>query len=376
MKTFFSRFHYKELFLVGFYLAFIGITSIAAVIDYLVGKRFDAAMDVLFVGIGAAFFLLFLKTRNRRVAASAMLWIASTIVFIFVVSNGFDMSIIFTLMLPMVAFVLMSPREIMINMSLYYLVLGSLFFYGYLRYEHHPLLYDMAMMSAYVIALLFVIAFGVVYHLAIEQSYRELQQANLQKEILLKEIHHRIKNNLNIISAILGLQRLDTEDERVHRIIDQNKLRIESMSLVHEVLYGANDLSQIRFDDYARRLITHILSMYNLSGRVELALASVGSAFALERMVQLGIIINELVTNSVKYAFSDRTGTIALQLCESDGGYRLTYSDSGPGVADIDGFFQGDTLGVNLIRLTVEQMKGRVQVQQASGLAYEIKFAA
>lgn len=376
MKSYFSRFHYKELFLVGFYLSFIGITSVASIIDYLVGKPFDAAMDLLFVGVSVLFFMHFLRTRERKTASRAMLWIASTIVFIFMISNDFDMSIIFSLMLPMVAFVLMSPREIVLNMGLYYLVLGALFAYGYMQYEHHPILHDVSVMSVYFIALMFVIAFGIVYHAAIEQSYRELKAANAQKEVLLKEIHHRIKNNLNIISAILGLQKLDTEDEQVHRIIDQNKLRIESMSLAHEVLYGTNDLSNIRFDDYVKRLIEHILSISNLSGRVELVLESVGTAFSLERMVQLGIIINELVTNSVKYAFLDYTGKIAIALSRQDEGYRLIYSDSGPGVDDPQHLFEGDTLGVNLIRLTVEQMKGSVGIRRAKGLQYEIRFDA
>ena len=376
MKSFFSQFHYKELFLVGFYISFIGITALAGVIDYAVGKRFDAVTDLIFVVIGAGFFYAFLKTRNLRVASSAMLWIASTIVFIFMVANDFDMSIIFSLMLPMVAFVLMPPREIVINMGLYYLVLAGLFAYGYVHFEHHPILHNVSMMSVYFIALLFVIAFGIVYHYAIEQSYHELQKANRQKEILLKEIHHRIKNNLNIISAILGLQKLDTEDARVHRIIDQNKLRIESMSLAHEVLYGTNDLSQIRFDDYAKRLIGHILSISNLSGHIELVLESVSNAFSLERMVQLGIVINEMVTNSVKYAFTDETGKIFIVLSRVGEGYRLTYSDSGPGVENSQHFFEGDTLGINLIRMTVEQMKGHIDIRRAAGLKYDIRFEA
>jgi len=376
MRSYLARFHYKELFLVGFYLSFIGITSFAAVIDYAVGKSFDARMDLLFVVLGTGFYLFFLKTRNRRVASSAMLWIASTIVFVFMISNGFDMSIIFSLMLPMVAFVLMSPREIMVNMTLYYLVLGGLFAYGYLHYEYHPILHSAAKMSVYLIALLFVIAFGIVYHFAIEQSYRDLQQANRQKEILLKEIHHRIKNNLNIISAILGLQKFDTDDAEVHRIIDQNKLRIESMSLAHEVLYGTDDLSHIEFGDYAKRLVEHILAMSDLAGAIELKLESAAAAFSLERMVQLGIIMNELVTNSVKYAFAERSGGIEMSLAEADGTYTLRYRDSGPGVPDPAAFMQGETLGLSLVRLTVEQMHGGVRILGGRGLEYEIRFAA
>ncbi len=376
MNLYLRRFHYKELFLVGFYVSFIGITALAGVIDYAVGKRFDAVTDLLFVVVGAGFFYAFLKTRNLRVASSAMLWIASTIVFIFMVSNDFDMSIIFSLMLPMVAFVLMPPREIVINMGLYYLILAGLFVYGYVHFEHHPLLHDVSMMSVYFIALLFVIAFGIVYHYAIEQSYHELQKANRQKEILLKEIHHRIKNNLNIISSILGLQKLDTDDSKVHRIIDQNRLRIESMSLAHEVLYSTEDLSHIGFEDYTRRLLEHILAMSDLKADAEISLQAVSAAFSLERMVQLGIILNELVTNSVKYAFAQGKGRIRITLAKKEEAYSLVYADNGPGVLEPDRLMKSDTLGMNLVRLTVEQMDGTVDIGNDGGLRYEIRFGA
>ncbi len=375
MRSFLSRFHYKELFLVGFYVSFIVITSLAAVIDHLIGKRFDAMLDVLFVIIGSGFFYGFLKTRNAKVASSAILWIASTIVFVFMIVNEFDLSIVFSLMLPMVAFVLMSPREILINMSLYFLILGSIFTYGFVHYEHHQVLHDSSFMSAYLIALLFVFAFGIIYHFAIEQAYRELKRADRQKEVLLKEIHHRIKNNLNIISSILGLQRLETDDKQVHHIIDQNRLRIESIALVHEVLYQTEDLAEVDFEKYARRLIEHILMMSDLKEQIVVELQVVKSSFSLERMVQLGIIINELVTNSVKHAFLQKDGRIEMRLTD-DAGYYLTYTDSGGDVADLQTILDGDSLGLSLIRLTTEQMQGSMTLENRGALHYGFRFAS
>ena len=371
-----SKFHYKELFLVGFYVSFISITSLAAVIDYLIGKDVDAVLDVLFVVLSGGFFYLFLKTRNAKVASRAILWIASIIVFIFILVNSFNMSIIFSLMLPMVAFVLMSPKEILINIGIYYLVLGSIFAYGYLHYEHHPILHDISFMSAYMIALFFVIAFGIIYHIAIEASYRELQRADLQKEILLKEIHHRIKNNLNIISSILGLQKLETEDKSLHHIIDQNKLRIESMSLAHEVLYQTKDLAQIDFEDYVKRLVDHILMVSDLTEKITLELHSVKRAFPLEHMVLLGIIINELVTNSVKYAFVDKSGRIMMTLSNESDGYIMTYTDSGSGVEVLEDVLNSDSLGISLIRLSTEQMQGSMTLENPDALFYRFRFAA
>jgi len=374
MNNFFRQLRYKELFLVGFYVSFISITFIAGLIDIVIQNYFDAVLDFIFVGISALFYIHFLSVRNHTFAARAIFWIATSIVFIFVVHSQFNMSVIFTVLLPIVAFVLMPPLEILKNMLLYYLILSLLFIYGYFSLSNNFLLHSEQNLTSYFIATLFSIAFGLFYTLAIEESYRRLEDANRQKEILLKEIHHRIKNNLNVISSILGLQKLESNHPEIDSIIDQNKLRIESISLAHEILYMSSDIENIEFKTYVQKLVHQIfVSMSDETFKLEIE--SESHSFNLEMMAHLGIVINELVTNSIKYAPMCDGSCIFICLTQKEGSYYLEYRDSGSQqnsevLLDIEAL---NSLGINLIKLTVEQMQGEVKIY--SNYHYKIRFS-
>ncbi|MBN2894762.1 MAG: sensor histidine kinase [Campylobacterales bacterium] len=373
MQTWLKQFHYKELFLIGFYLSFITITSIAAFIDLMIANDFDLWLDLLFVAVGVGFLWYFLQSRNHKIAARAIYWTASAIVFLFVYHNAFNMSIMFTLLLPVVAFILMPPREILINMSLYYAVLAALFVQGFYRYEGHPFLHDDRALASYFIASLFVLAFGIFYNYAIEESHRKLEKANREKEILLKEIHHRIKNNLNIISSILGLQKLETNHPDIDRIIDQNRLRIESISLAHETLYRSGNLEAVDFGTYVRQLAEQALVAAGKEKEVTLKFHSDDATFELEKTIRLGIIINELLTNSIKYACQNGTCSVAMALTCKDESCILHYSDSGDThalpVCD-------DTLGLSLVKLTLEQLHGTLFMHDPKPYHYRMEFPA
>lgn len=369
MKSFFKKFHYKELFLVGFYSSFILITSIAFIIDTMIENYFDALLDIMFVMISALFFYKFIHDKNRVFASRAIFWITSSIVFIFVMHSNFDMSLFFTLLIPIVAFILMNKYEILKNISLYYLILIGMLIYGFNINDEHHFFYNANNMSAYFIATLFVLAFGVFYNYAIERSHYELEKANSEKEVLIKEIHHRIKNNLNIISSILGLQKLEYNSPEIDELIDQNQLRIESISLAHELLYQSQDLEEIDFNYYVYTLGKYLFTSMNAQ-KIALNIESHNIKFSLDTMSRLGIIINELITNSIKYAF-DNDGTIYIALSNKAEGYQLSYHDEGS--KDISLFDSStDSLGINLIRLSVEQIKGSITISDS--YVYQIQF--
>ncbi len=149
--------HYKDLFLYGFYGSYIVITSLATIIDFLIPNYFDAVVDLISVLITALAFKYYLKTRDRVLASIILFWIASIVIFMFVIHNNFDISIIFTLLIPMVAFILLPTRKMIVHVGIYFVLLAGIFVYGYSIYETHSLLYSVQNMSAYLIALLFVI---------------------------------------------------------------------------------------------------------------------------------------------------------------------------------------------------------------------------
>ena len=363
--------HYKDLFLYGFYGSYIVITSLATVIDFFIGSYFDAIVDIISVIITVGAFIYYLKTRDREIASIMLFWIASTVIFMFVTHNNFDISIIFTLLIPMVAFILLPMQKMILHVGIYFAILAGIFAYGYSIYETHTLLYSIQNMSAYVIALLFVIAFGTFYHIAIERSYCELEDANKQKTFLLQEIHHRVKNNLNLIASILGIQRLESSSEEVHELIDQNKLRLESIAMAHEMLYMQDNLAHIDFKDYVLKLTEHILKINDETDNIKINIEMIPLSLPIESMIQFGIMINELMINSIKYAFNGNGGLITLRLEQADDRFIFYYKDSGKGL-DISSQHKG--FGTHLIEMSVLQLEAKMTVENGNGLEYMIRF--
>ena len=363
--------HYKDLFLYGFYGSYIAITSLATLIDFFIGSYFAAIVDFISVLITIAAFVYYLKTRNREVASILLFWIASTVIFMFVLHSQFDISIIFTLLLPMVGFILLSTRKMMLHVGLYFFILALIFGYGYSIHETHPLLYNIRNMSAYFIALLFVLAFGTFYHIAIERSYVELEDANKQKTFLLKEIHHRVKNNLNLVASILGLQKLESESKEVHEVIDQNKLRLESIAMAHEMLYKQDDLAHIDFQTYVTKLSEHILATNDGTENVKVSVEMIPLQLPIESMIQFGIMINELMINSIKYAFDGKGGVIKIKLQEQEDTLIFYYMDDGRGF-DINSTEKG--FGTHLVEMTVSQLDGAMKIENRQGICYQIEF--
>ena len=362
--------YYKELFLYGFYVSFIGLTSIAMIIDFAISNHKDALVDFIAVAIASlSFYYYFFKLKNHELASIALFWITAGVVFLFVIQNAFDISIIFTLLIPLVGFILLSTPKAIFHIGIYFTLLALIFSYGYVIFESHPLLHEAKHMSAYIIAMLFVIAFGIVYQIAIERSYRELEIANEQKTFLLKEIHHRVKNNLNIIASIWGIQKLESNSKEVHQLIDQNRLRLESMAMAHEILYQCDSLANIDFKTYIEKLSMHILKIESPDDGIRLKINIAPLSLSIETMIQFGMMVNELMTNSIKYAFPNHHGEISISLTKEKEGYSFSYGDNGKGF-DSNAIQKG--FGSSLIEMTIEQLDGELTIVNENGLHYHI----
>jgi len=258
------------------------------------------------------------------------------------------------------------------DLFLYGFYIGYLFIYGYSTYMLHSLLYDDKNMSVYIIILLLsVISFGIFYHITIEKSYHELKRANSQKTFLLKEIHHRVKNNLNLISSILGIQKLESNSPEVHALISQNQLRLESIAMAHEMLYSQKDLENIYFDSYVQKLTQHILKTDSAKDNIRVKIEMMPYKIPIDHMIQYGIIINELMVNSIKYAFDDNGGIITIKLEQKDNHCLFTYKDNGKGVENIE---KKQGFGLNLIKMSVLQLNAQMEIYNDDGLVYEIRF--
>lgn len=198
-----------------------------------------------------------------------------------------------------------------------------------------------------------------------------------EKEILLKEVHHRVKNNLQVISSILNLQNERVTDERVKAILNDTRSRVKSIALVHERLYQSSDLVNIDFDEYVKVLVSDLFQSYGVDPeRIKLTIEAEPASFDVDRMVNCGLIVSELVSNSLKYAFPEnRTGEIKIQLKVSqDNIVHLLVADNGIG-ANIEALSEkSKSLGLVLVRGLARELGGRFETENDKGMKAHITF--
>ena len=206
----------------------------------------------------------------------------------------------------------------------------------------------------------------------------EAQQASLrEKEILLKEIHHRVKNNMQVISSLLSLQSRHLDDPKAIGMFKDSQHRIRSMALVHEKLYQSKDLSRIDFRQYLENLVVYLVHSYQVdSGRVRLRLDVGDAALDINTAVPCGLIVNELVTNALKHAFpGGREGEVKVTLrTGTDGRFILTVSDNGVGMPEAVDIRKTDTLGMQLVTMLVDQLEGTLTLDAKRGTAFKVAF--
>ena len=220
-----------------------------------------------------------------------------------------------------------------------------------------------------------------VYGLEITERKRAEQHLKTsleEKEVLMREIHHRVKNNLQIIVSLLSLQSEYVKDKQAVELFRQSQFRVKSMALLHERLYETEDLAHINFSDYIRDMTNELLFSYGPdAGNIKLKI-NVKDVFpSVDVAVPCALIINELVTNCLKHAFPrSKAGEIRIELnLDEQGSYTLLVSDDGVGFAkDVD-FPDGRTLGLQLVSTLAEQLRASVVLDKSAGTSFKISFS-
>jgi PAS domain S-box-containing protein len=212
--------------------------------------------------------------------------------------------------------------------------------------------------------------------LAREQVEANLNQSLQEKEVLLKEIHHRVKNNMAIISGLLSLQARHSRQEEVKALLNESQQRIKSMALIHELLYQHRNLSRIHFQKYIQELIEGI--SYSFRGRgteVVLEIDADAADLDIVQAIPCGLILNELITNCYKYAFEGKpVGKINVDFKHNRGYYTLQVTDNGKGLPPGFGTGQMKTLGMQLVTQLVRQLGGSLHSRSQNGAQFRIDF--
>ena len=241
---------------------------------------------------------------------------------------------------------------------------------------------DLLLIVAYAIDFLFIFLIAIIIFIVksradrikIEEKKKEIEVIANQKTVLLKEIHHRVKNNLQLISGLLYLQSVKHKNIEVTAMIDESQKHINSIALVHEMLYKDDTLSLVSMEKYLKELGNRLLqvsSQENIIYKLNVLNVSLPVDYA----TTLGLVFNELVTNSLKYAFATNNGIIAVSLKEiNTNEYVFTYSDNGIGF-EIDKINNAQkTLGQKLIKMLAEEIEADLMVKNENGLTYTFNF--
>jgi PAS domain S-box-containing protein len=209
------------------------------------------------------------------------------------------------------------------------------------------------------------------------QAEERLKAALMEKEVLLKEIHHRVKNNLQVISSLLYLQSQYVQDQKSFEIMEESQHRIRSMVLVHEQLYQSRDLSRIDFGEYIRKLVTDLFRSYGVNWDIiSLKINVEDILLGIDTAIPCGLIVHELVSNSLKHAFPDEAeGEIGIEFYTEGNRLTLRVFDNGVGLPkDLD-FRNTDSMGLQLVRTLTRQLEGTIKLASSGGTEFSITFA-
>lgn len=211
----------------------------------------------------------------------------------------------------------------------------------------------------------------------VKSRTHELTGALKEREILLQEVHHRVKNNLQVISSLINMQLRQVGDNDSRGALEECQTRVQAIALIHEKLYQSQDYSRVPFSGYARSLATNVFNATGFtSSAISLDLVIDDLALAVDKAIPCGLILNELITNSLKHGFKDgRSGSVRVELARlPNNRVRLAVRDNGTGLREGMNVKESDTLGLQLVCTLTEQLNGELEVIGQPGASFELTF--
>jgi len=214
------------------------------------------------------------------------------------------------------------------------------------------------------------------YNNELEIKNKEIAKQNAEREVLLKEIHHRVKNNLQIISSLLSMQTRGLKDDKMKDAMKESQSRVKTMSLIHEKLYQYENLSKINMQEYIQQLSEFLTQTYRLDKNIKINIDAADINLDIDTALPLGLITNELLSNSLKYAFVNQDeGEINISFSQLESGaFKLLVTDSGVGLDENLDIDATKSLGLKLVRTLTRQINGELRITHQPGATFEIAF--
>lgn len=209
-----------------------------------------------------------------------------------------------------------------------------------------------------------------------KKAENDIKASLKEKETLLMEIHHRVKNNLQIITSLLDLQANYVDEEEAINVLQESQNRVKSMAIIHEMFYQSTDLTNINFTSYIKNLVHDLFISYGAKSNIKFVINSELFLLNIETAVPCGLIVTELVSNSLKYAFPNQeAGKISVTVNSHEGEFELIISDNGVGFPENIDFKNANvSLGLRLVNVLVKQLDGSIELDKTEGTKFKIKF--
>jgi two-component system, sensor histidine kinase PdtaS len=211
-----------------------------------------------------------------------------------------------------------------------------------------------------------------------KQSERRIHEALREKELLLEEVHHRVKNNMQVIHSLLDLQVLKIKDPDVVTMLRDSQNRIRSMSMIHQTLYQSHDFAQVDFHQFLGDLLPTLMDSYGMvAGHVRIEISANNVKLPINEAIPCGLIVNELVSNALKHGFpGQRRGTIQVELRQAaNGEVELSISNDGVDIPTDQNLERSGSLGLQLVQLLTRQLQGKLEVQRANPTCFTLRFS-
>ena len=216
----------------------------------------------------------------------------------------------------------------------------------------------------------------------LREEHARLARSLEEKEVLLKELHHRVKNNLQVIASLLRLQAKAAADETVTAVLQESQHRVEAIATIHEQLYGSADLRSVPLAQQANLLMANLFSAFGvdparISGQVVVCPRLDGAPLVLgvDQAIPIGLILNELISNALKHAFPDaRSGFIHIEAQSHDGRVDLAVIDNGVGVPEDLDARKGKSLGLEIVEILARQLRGTWELKREAGTVFRLSF--
>ncbi|NQZ77049.1 MAG: sensor histidine kinase [Ekhidna sp.] len=230
--------------------------------------------------------------------------------------------------------------------------------------------------NRWLLVIAFFLAISTGLAIGLVMSYKKIRSKNQKIETLMRELHHRVKNNLQVISSMLGLQSMKLKDASARKAVTEGKDRLRAMSLIHQKLYQNEDAISLNIKEYISNLVMELAQSYGYQNKTKFLMDIPSIELDADDTLPLGLIVNELVSNSFKYAFKDvAEPELEIRLLqESEKDFSFFLRDNGPGLPEDFDIEKSNSFGTKLVSILVKQLNGELRCERQEGLAYHISF--